>query len=231
MMALPVAVEPVNMILPTAGCSARRAPTSRPPRDHGEEALGEFLVDDLDQGQHAQRGVFGGLDDDGVAHAQGRGDLPDGDHHGPVPRADRADDADGPVVQFGVGFAVVHHGLRGQFGRGGGAQPGGAGADLEAGVGAVERLALLPGEQHGQCLGGAFDGVGRPEQRGAAGFVAQGGPSRLGGGGGGDGAFQVLQRCGRGPRPTASPVAGSSRVRVVAGGGCDGGEYVGVRFH
>ena len=31
MMALPVAVEPVNMTLPTAGCSARRAPTSRPP--------------------------------------------------------------------------------------------------------------------------------------------------------------------------------------------------------
>ena len=31
MIALPAAVEPVNMILPMAGCSARRAPTSRSP--------------------------------------------------------------------------------------------------------------------------------------------------------------------------------------------------------
>ena len=31
MIALPVAVEPVNMILPMSGCSARRAPTSRSP--------------------------------------------------------------------------------------------------------------------------------------------------------------------------------------------------------
>ena len=31
MMALPVAVEPVNMTLPIAGCSARASPTSRPP--------------------------------------------------------------------------------------------------------------------------------------------------------------------------------------------------------
>ena len=31
MMALPVAVEPVNMILPIAGCPARASPTSRPP--------------------------------------------------------------------------------------------------------------------------------------------------------------------------------------------------------
>ncbi len=31
MMALPVAVEPVNMILPIPGCAARASPTSRPP--------------------------------------------------------------------------------------------------------------------------------------------------------------------------------------------------------
>ncbi len=31
MMALPVAVEPVNMILPIAGWPARASPTSRPP--------------------------------------------------------------------------------------------------------------------------------------------------------------------------------------------------------
>ncbi len=80
--------------------------------DDGEEALGEFLVEDLDQGQDGQRGYLGGFDHHGVAHPQGGGDLPDGDHHGPVPRADGADDADGPVVQFGVGFAVVDDDFR-----------------------------------------------------------------------------------------------------------------------
>ena len=146
----------------------------------------------FDQGQDGQRGVFGGLDHDGVAHPQGRGDLPDGDHHGPVPGPDRADDADGPVVQFGAGFAVVHHGFRVQRGAGGGAEPGGAGADLEAGVRAVERLALLAGEQPGEFLGGAFDGVGGPEQRGGPGVVAQRRPGRLRGCGGGDRRFEVL---------------------------------------
>lgn len=100
----------------------------------------------MNQCQHAQRGVFGGLDHYGVAHAQGRGDLPDGDHHGPVPGADRTDDADGPVVDLGVGFAVVDNGFRGHLERGGGAQPSRTGPDLEAGVGSVERFSLLAGE-------------------------------------------------------------------------------------
>ena len=198
MMALPVAVEPVNMILPIAGCSASRAPTSRPPETDGEQALREFLVEDFDQGQDGERGVFGGFDHHGVAHPQGGGELPDGDHHGPVPGADRADDADGPVVQFGAGLAVVHHGFRVQRRGGGRAEPGGAGADLEAGVGAVERLALLAGEQPGEFLGGAFDGVGGPEQRGGAGVVAQRGPGRLRGGRGGDGVLEVLDGVDRG---------------------------------
>ena len=198
MMALPVAVEPVNMILPIAGCPARRGADVAAAGDHGEEALGEFLVEDFDEGQDGQRGVFGGLDHHGVAHPQGRGDLPDGDHHGPVPGADRADDADGPVVQFGAGFAVVHHGFGVQRRGGGGAQPGGAGADLEAGVRAVERLALLAGEQPGEFLGGAFDGVGGLQQRGGPGVVAQRGPGRLRGCGGGDGLLEVLDGVDRG---------------------------------
>ena len=178
MMALPVAVEPVNMILPIRGVSGQGLADVAAAGDDGQDAFGEFLVQDMDEGQDGERGVFGGFDHHGVAHPQGGGELPDGDHHGPVPGPDRADDADGPVVQFGAGFAVVHHGFRVQGGGGGDAEPGGAGADLEAGVRAVERFALLAGEQAGEFLGGAFDGVGGPEERGGPGVVAQGGPRR-----------------------------------------------------
>ena len=95
-------------------------------------------------------------------------------------------------MQFGAGFAVVHDGFRVQRGAGGGAQPGGAGADLEPCVRAVERLALLAGEQPGEFFGGAFDGVGGPQQGGAPGVVAQRRPGRLGGFGGGNCLLEVL---------------------------------------
>ena len=54
MMALPVAVEPVNMTLPMAGCAARRL---RPRRGRPETAVstsgGQHLVEHVGQGQHA----------------------------------------------------------------------------------------------------------------------------------------------------------------------------------
>ena len=164
----------------------------------GEDTVGELFVEDLDQREDAQRSVAGGLDDDGVAHPQGGGDLPDGDHHGPVPGADRADDADGPVVQFGAGFAVVHDGFRLQGNVAAAREPGGAGADFEAGVGPVQGFSLLAGEQLGEFLGGAFDGVGCFEERGGPGVVAQGGPGGLGGNGSGDRGFEVFDGVHRG---------------------------------
>ncbi|CAH0270754.1 hypothetical protein SRABI83_03641 [Arthrobacter sp. Bi83] len=100
-------------------------------------------------------------------------------------------------MQFCAGFAVVHDGFRLQRRSGGGAQPGGAGADFEAGVGAVQRLALLAGEQAGEFLGGAFDGVGSLQERGAPGVVAQRRPRRLGGRCGGNGLLQVLDAVDR----------------------------------
>ena len=202
------------MTLPIAGCSASAAPTSRPPDDDGQQAFGQLLVDDGDQGEHAERGVFGRLDHDGVAHPQGRGDLPDGDHHGPVPRADRADDADGPVVQLGVGFAVVHHDFGVQRGGGGGAQPSCARADLESRVRAVQRLALLTGEELGEFFGVS---VRRRRRPCSSASLRRRGPARP--------TPAVLPRRRRprlrGPRrvwtgawPTASPVAGSRIGRV-----------------
>ena len=65
------------------------------------------------------------------------------DHHRPVPGTDGTDDSDGRVVEFGVGLLIVDEDLWLEFEGGVGAQPGGAGTDLEAGVGSVERLALF----------------------------------------------------------------------------------------
>ena len=116
MMAWPVAVEPVNISLSTSGWLDRRAPTSPVARYGGEHVVGQHAVEDLDQRQDAQRRVLRGLDHDRVAHPQGGCDLPDGDHHRPVPRADGADHADRTVVQLGVGVRVVDDGLAGQLG-------------------------------------------------------------------------------------------------------------------
>ena len=121
-------------------------------------------------------------------------------------------------MQFGVRFAVVHHRFRFQRGGGGGPEPGGTGADFEAGVGAVEGFALLAGEQPGEFLGGAFDGVGCLEERGGPGVVAQGGPGRLRCSGGFDGALEVLDGVDRG---FADDGAG--------GGVKDGPGFAGVR--
>ena len=95
-------------------------------------------------------------------------------------------------MEFGVGFAVVDDHFGFEFGGGGVAEPGGAGADFEAGVGAVEGFALLAGEQLGEFLGGAFDGVGGLEQYGGPGVVAQCGPAGLGGDGRDDGGLEVF---------------------------------------
>ena len=79
--------------------------------------------------------------------------------------------------------------------------------------GPVQRFALLAGEQVGEFLGGAFDGVGGLEERGGPGVVAQGGPRRLGGRGGGDRPLEVSTVC-TGASPTGWPVAGSRIVRL-----------------
>lgn len=57
---------------------------------------------------------------------------------------------------------------------------------------------MFAGEQAGEFFGGAFDGVCRPEERGGPGVVAQSGPRRLGYLGGGDRAFEVVDRVNRG---------------------------------
>ena len=129
-------------------------------RDRDKDVSREHLVQHADEGQHAERCELRRLDDDGVAHSQARRDLPDGDHHRPVPRPDRADHAHGAVGQLRVRLAVIDDDLRLKRSRRRRAQPSRARADLEPGVGPVERLALLAREQRGQRLGIRVHSVG-----------------------------------------------------------------------
>ena len=96
-------------------------------------------------------------------------------------------------MQFGAGLAVVHDSFRFQGERGCGAQPRSARTDFEAGVGAVEGFALLAGEQPGEFLGGAFDGVGCFEEDGGPARVTECRPCRLGCHGGGDCLLKVFE--------------------------------------
>ena len=89
---------------------------------------------------------------------------------------------------------------------------------------------LLAGEQLGEVFSGAVDGVGRPEQGCVPLLVAQCRPCRLGGRGGGDGEFQVVNAVDR------CLTHGSPGGRVEYGprfacGRCNRGEEVSVRFH
>ena len=59
MIALPAAVEPVNMTLPMAGCSASRAPTSRSPettvrRPSGSSSLRTLIRARTDSGVYSE---------------------------------------------------------------------------------------------------------------------------------------------------------------------------------
>ena len=114
--------------------------------DDLENTLRQHGVHDLEQAQYGERCVLGGLDDDRVAHTQRRRNLPDGDHHRPVPRANSTNYTEWAVVDGG-GDVIINRGVIGVLEGGGGIQPRRAGANLEAGVRAVERLTLLTGEQ------------------------------------------------------------------------------------
>jgi hypothetical protein len=93
---------------------------------------------------------------------------------------------------------AIHHCFRIQRRGGGGAEPGGTAAYLKAGDRAVQRLALLPGEQVSEPFSGAFHGVGGPQERGGPRLVPQRGPRRLCRSGAFDGNFEVFKGMRRG---------------------------------
>jgi hypothetical protein len=56
---------------------------------------------------HGYRCIFRGLEDHGIADAQGRDDMPDGNHQGPVPGGDGTHHTQGTAVNFYARFVVV----------------------------------------------------------------------------------------------------------------------------
>lgn len=174
------------------GVPGEASPDGARPCDRHENVGGQHVIDDRGERQHAEGGVAAGLEHGGVPHAQRRPDLPDRDHQRPVPRADRTDDARGLVDQLGVQVLVVDEHLRLEHRGGVGAQPGRARTDLEAGVGAVQRLALFAREQAGQWFGVRVDRVGGGDQQARALFVAERLPAGLRGLGTGDRGVEVV---------------------------------------
>src|SRR5699024_6315949 len=123
--------------------------------DNIEHAFWQNGVNDLDQGKNGEWGVLGWLEHHGVTHAQGCGELPDRNHHWPVPRANRADHAERTVVDPCGGLTIFNNGVVRGVKACCHAQPGRTCANLKACDGAVEWLARLTGEQFSQwfCRG------------------------------------------------------------------------------
>ncbi len=148
--AWPVAMDPVNITLSISGWEDSAAPSS-PQRG----------IDNVHERRDRQRSVFAGFDHHGVSRAKRRRQLPDRDHHGPVPRPDGSHDAERFVDQFAVLLLIGDEHLRLHRKGGGRAQPGSACSDLECCIGAVDdRLALLARQELGQRVRVCLDGIG-----------------------------------------------------------------------
>ena len=212
MIRCPTAVEPVKQTLRTAGWVTNRSPTTEPlPGDDGEDALGEpGLEGELAEPHRGQRGQLGGLEHDGVAGRQGRGEAPAGDRHREVPRHDDPDDAERllerDVEAAGDRDLPAEQPLRrgrvvGQHVADVAGLPAGV-ADRVAGVGHLEL---------GQLLEVVVDDLGEPAQQPATVGRGHGAPGRSGGLGRGDRGVGLLER-----RPASTVVTDRLGGRVDA---------------
>ncbi|CAM5456637.1 hypothetical protein SCALM49S_08171 [Streptomyces californicus] len=192
MMCLPVRVEPVNTIFATPGCSTRALPADRAlAGQHLEQALGKpGGQGEFGQPEGGQRGRLGGLEEDGVARRQRRGEPPGRDGHREVPRGDDPDDAE--RLQDREVDAARHRDLPAQ-------QPFGAPRGVVEEVADVARLpagvadgvAGLPHLQLGQLLDVFVDDSGEAAQQAGPVGGRRGGPGALGGGRPADGGVDV----------------------------------------
>ncbi len=170
--------------------------------DHAGRQSG--FGDDLAKQQGGQAGLRRGLDDDGVAHRQRRGDLPRQHQQREVPRDHLPDDADRLIVrQFalhqlrptGVIVEVARHQRDVDVAR------------------FADRLAVVERLQHRQQAIVLLDVAGDGVEIAGAGVPAQLAPRGEGGAGGSDGVIDVLGVVG----------VGVLRQRI-AGGGVDAGQ-------
>ena len=159
--------------------------------DDIEHACGQHFVDQLDIAQGRERGIGRGLAHDRIARAQRRKDMPSGDHHRPVPRRDRGDNAQRLAMLLDAAFLVIgqnHHRRR----EGAGVmRPADHAADFEPRAEARQRLALFAGDQLGELIGMIFDLLRDGMAQGRALGIGGRGPSGEGGFRGGDGGVQI----------------------------------------
>ncbi|EAQ00328.1 carR [Janibacter sp. HTCC2649] len=133
--------------------------------DHVEDTVGEQVGDDLDDSQDRRGRLLGRLEDDAVAGRERGSELPRRHEDGEVPRDDLTDDAEGLVE-------VVGHRVVVDLG-----DPALLGADASSevaevvdrerkvgGEGLADRLAVLPGLEHGELLEVLLEPVGDLEQ-------------------------------------------------------------------
>ena len=176
------------------------------------------LLEEPDQDRGEQRRVLGGLEHRGAPADEGRGDLPQRDGDGEVPRGDER--------RHTRRVANGHRELARQLGGHRQAEEPAAlprqvvaevDALLDVGPGLAERLAHLPGHQPGQLLlalledqtdpehvvGPLRDGGAAPAGKGAPGGLDRAGHVLCGGGGEGAEDVVVVGRVQAGERPAA----------------------------
>ncbi|MCY1526860.1 hypothetical protein D9M68_619040 [compost metagenome] len=144
--------------------------------DDIDHARRQQLIDELGQAQGGQRGLFGGLEDHGVAGGERRAELPGRHHQGVVPGRDGGDHADRVAADHRGEARQVFPGRRtGKAAAGAGeeAEHIGYGGKLVVQCGGVGFAAVV-GLQLRQLFGVRFDAVGKLEQQGGA--VPRGGP-------------------------------------------------------
>ena len=96
----PTGDEPVNAIVCTRGSRTSAAPTSPSPGQQRERVGGHArLAQRAHEHERAARRLLGGLEHDGVAGREPRGDHPAGDRDREVPGRDHGDDAARAVAE------------------------------------------------------------------------------------------------------------------------------------
>lgn len=159
--------------------------------DDGEDSRGEPGVEEAVGEEHGGAGgALRGLEDGGVAGDEGEGNCPEGDHEGEVEGGDGDADAQGLVGGVGGGRVAGPGAPRhlASHPRGG---DDGVEAALDLILGVLGGLADLGDEAVDDAGVVLLDGVDEVEELEAAVLEGDGGPVRLGDGGGGDGLLDL----------------------------------------
>ena len=164
---MPARTEPVIETICGVRCSTTRAAGVAVAGDDVEHARRQELLGELGEQDGARGRGVAGLEHDGVARGEGRGDLPDHHHQRVVPRRDLADDADRLAPdERRVVLQVLARGPALEHPGGAGEEPDLVDARRELLAGRqAERLAGVPGLGLHELVGPLLQRVGDLEQR------------------------------------------------------------------